>query len=48
LLGNTRALRLFEPDLDRRGSGGSEGTVYLRWAQCCDVRNDCQNYAVGI
>jgi hypothetical protein len=29
---NARAHKLFEPDLNRRGSGGSEGTVYLRWA----------------
>jgi hypothetical protein len=32
LLGNARAHKLFEPDLNRRGSGGNEGIVYLRWA----------------
>jgi hypothetical protein len=29
---NARAHKLFEPDLNRRGSGGSEGTIYLRSA----------------
>ena len=29
--------KLFEPDLSRRGSGGSDGTVYLRWAHAAMV-----------